>query len=73
MDINNEKIYIDDYLKSGSVLFFNPEIIHGVDEIEGLSEGGFFDSSGRWIMLGATIKTAKNTFAKTAIEIEDKI
>ncbi len=65
----DEKVYIDDYLKSGSVLFFNPEIIHGVDEIKGSSEGGFFDPSGRWIMIGATIKTAKNTRAKTAVQL----
>ena len=69
VDENDKKIYIDDHLKSGSVLFFNPEIIHGVDEIESTSEGGFFDPSGRWIMLGATIKTAKNTIAKTAIQL----
>ncbi len=69
IDENNQKVYIDDYLKSGSVLFFNPEIIHGVDEIEGSTEGGFFDPSGRWIMLGATIKTERNTIAKKAIQL----
>jgi hypothetical protein len=71
IDINNEKVYVDKYLQTGNVLFFNPEIEHGVDEIDDNSkEDGFFDINGRWIMIAATIKSAKNTKAKTAIELK---
>jgi hypothetical protein len=69
IDENDDKIYVDDYLQMGSVVFFNPEMAHGVDEIIGNKNGGFFDISGRWIMIGATIKTARNKFAKTAIQL----
>lgn len=70
IDNKNNKVFIDDNLSIGNVLFFNPEIEHGVDNIEGKSEGGFFDESGRWIMIAATIKTEKNIKAKIAIQLD---
>lgn len=67
---NDEKVFIDDHLTTGNVLFFNPEIEHGVDNIEGKSDGGFFDELGRWIMIAATIKTERNKEAKVAIQLD---
>lgn len=69
MDDKENKIHIDDELDEGDVLFFNPEIEHGVDDISGNKNLGFLDQEGRWIMIAATIKTARNTTAKVAIEI----
>jgi len=69
---DGNKVFVDDELKPGSVLFFNPEIMHGVDDIQGNTKGGFFDINGRWIMIAATIKTMKNKYAKTAIQLDDK-
>lgn len=67
---DERKIYVDDMLPAGSVLFFNPEIIHGVDPIDEDRTGDFMNIQGRWIMIAATIKTARNTEAATAKELE---
>jgi len=72
IDQDGNKVFIDDKLKSGNVLFFNPEIAHGVDDIQGKTKGGFFDINGRWIMIASTIKTMKNKNAKIAIQLDDK-
>lgn len=72
VDNKKQKIFIDDELKMGNVLFFNPEIEHGVDDIQGETDGGFFDINGRWIMIAATIKTMKNIHAKRAIQLDEK-
>lgn len=71
VDKDGNKLFVDDELKMGNVLFFNPEIVHGVDDIQGKTKGGFFDINGRWIMIAATIKTVKNKHAKTAIQLDD--
>ena len=71
IDNDKKKIFFDNELKPRHMLFFNPEIEQGVDDIQGKIEDGLFGINGRWIKIAVRIKTVKNKFAKTAIHLAD--
>ena len=58
---HQEKICLDDHMNLGDVVFFNAEVVHGVDEIDPDHEMDWLSFKGRWMLLFAVNKLSSNT------------
>jgi len=68
---DDEVIDIDSKMEKGDVLFFNAEIIHGVEAIDPTMKLDWLSFEGRWMMLASVIKSIENKETANAIQLED--
>lgn len=67
----DEIIDLDSLMNKGDLLFFNAEVMHGVQVIDPEDELDWLSFRGRWIMIASTIKTLANTSTPNSIQLED--
>jgi len=70
--IENEdgnKLYIDDITKPGDIVYFNANMIHGVDIIDPGSKENWLSFEGRWMLLFAINKISTNKNISNAIDL----
>lgn len=65
-----EKLYIDDITKPGDIVYFNANMIHGVDIIDPQSNENWLNFEGRWILLFAINKISSNINISNAIDLD---
>ena len=68
---HGEKIIIDDTLNVGDLLFFNAELIHGVDHIDKNKKSSWLDFQGRWMMLFSVNKLYDNKSIVDSIDLDE--
>jgi len=66
---NGEKIYTDDISDPGDVVYFNAQIVHGVDMIDPSINKDWLDFNGRWMLLVAVNKLSDNSSIKDAVDL----
>lgn len=66
---NGDKVYIDEISELGDVVYFNPQVPHGVDCIDEDSEEDWLSFEGRWTMLFATNKVSGNKGISNAVDL----
>lgn len=69
---NGDKIYTDEISEPGDVVYFNANIVHGVDMIDPGSKDEWLDFKGRWMLLVAVNKLFGNTAIKDAVDLDKK-
>jgi hypothetical protein len=65
------KVYIDEISSPGDLVYFNANMVHGVDMIDPENEVDWLSFQGRWMLLFAINKLASNTTISNAIDLED--
>ncbi len=69
---NDQKVHIDDLVDIGDITFFNPQHIHGVDNIKSRSESSWLDFQGRWTILLAINKLSDNQDIQNAVDLTEE-
>jgi hypothetical protein len=69
---SGEKICIDEISEPGDVVYFNANMIHGVDIIDPSAEEDWTSFEGRWMLLFATNKLAGNNQIENAVDLESE-
>jgi hypothetical protein len=63
---NNEKVFLDEHAEIGDLLLTHGEVKHGVDYVDSQKKIDWLSDAGRWMFLGAIVKTPKNHFTSNA-------
>ena len=71
IDRNEKLINLDSKMKKGDVLFFNAQVVHGVEPVDPAEKMDWYSFSGRWICLVSVIKSGTNVVAMNALQLED--
>lgn len=62
----DEKVFLDDQAAIGDLLLTHGEVKHGVDFVDSDKKIDWMSDAGRWMFLGAIIKTPKNLVTSNA-------
>jgi hypothetical protein len=66
---NGEKVYTDEISDLGDIVYFNPQIPHGVDCIDETAKEDWLSFEGRWTLLFATNKVSSNKAISNAVDL----
>jgi len=67
---NGDKVWLDEISDLGDVVYFNPQIPHGVDMIDDGVAEDWLSFEGRWTMLFATNKVSSNAKIANAVDLK---
>ena len=67
---DGEPIQVDDHLDIGDGVFFNAEVIHGVEPVDPGATSDWLAYEGRWMCLVAIIRSAANRTTPTALQVD---
>lgn len=67
---DGERIDIEGRMRPGDVFLMNGEVMHGVAPIDAHVPLDWLSFEGRWVMLAAVIRTAANTTAADALQVD---
>lgn len=67
---DGERVDVEARMRPGDVFLMNGEVMHGVAPIDPDVPLDWLSFQGRWIMLAAVIKTALNTTAPDALQVD---
>lgn len=56
IEVNNERIYLDDEIEIGDVYLMNPSTIHGVEPIDEGDQPEWSNEKGRWILFPSLVE-----------------
>jgi len=73
MSTKKNKIYVDDFLDWGDVVYFNASVIHGVDPVDPGVEENWLSFEGRWILLFAVNKLASNQRIGQSVDVKTEL
>lgn len=68
---DDQIIDVDSQMSKGDVVFFNAEVMHGVQPIDPAEDMKWLDFKGRWMMIASVIKTVADSETPNAIQLEE--
>ena len=66
---NGERIQLDDICSWGDVVYFNAQIIHGVERIDPETEPDWLSFAGRWMLLFAVNRLSGNARISDSVDL----
>ena len=70
---NGKKVCVDEISEPGDAVYFNANMVHGVDIIDPSEKEDWISFEGRWMLLYAINKVAGNNQIGNAVDLEPKI